>query len=152
MSDFINKMITVILVFILLVLAPLLISYKTDDMLARREILNDVELFIDKIQDTSTIQAVDLNKLYLDCNSHGLTVDVKVKRLIATEVFDEALNVAQVNYFAVDTEEALTNINAGDIVQVTVKEVTISAARRATHQLIRLDEGPLDFTLAGVVG
>ena len=152
MSDFINKIITVILVFILLVMAPMLISYKTDDMLAKRAILNEVELFIDKVQDTSSIASVDLNKLYLDCNSHGLTVNVKVKRLVATEVYDNDLNIAQTNYFAVDSEEALLNINAGDIIQVTVEEVTVSAARKATYALLKLDEGPLEFTLAGVVG
>ena len=63
MSDFINKIITIILVFVMLVLAPILVSYKNDDMLARREILNDVELFIDKVQDTSSITNDDLNNI-----------------------------------------------------------------------------------------
>mgnify|MGYP004694331769 FL=1 len=109
MSDFINKIITIILVFVMLVLAPILVSYKNDDMLARREILNDVELFIDKVQDTSSITNDDLNKLYLDCNSHGITVDVSVKRLIATAVFDTDTNLAQTNYFAVSEESALSS-------------------------------------------
>lgn len=152
MSDFINKIITVILVFVMLVMAPLLISYKTDDMLARREILNTVENFIDKVQDTSSITVDDLNKLYLDCNSHGITVNVSVKRLIATAVYDNDNNIAQTNYFATDDTESLASINAGDIVQVQINEVTISPARRATYKLLGLDEGEFEFTLAGVVG
>lgn len=152
MSDFINKIITVILVFVMLVLAPLLISYKTDDMLARREILNTVENFIDKVQDTSSITEDDLNKLYLDCNSHGLTVNVTVKRLISTAVYDNDNDIAQTNYFATDDVESLASINAGDIVQVQVNEVTISSARRATYRLLGLDEGEFEFSLAGVVG
>ena len=107
MSDFINKVITVIMVFAMLVLAPLLISYKSDNMLARREILNDVEVFIDKVQDTSSITVDDLNNLYMTCNSHGLTVDVDVKRLIATAVYDNDNEIAQTNYFAVDDTESL---------------------------------------------
>ena len=79
-------------------------------------------------------------------------MDVRVKRLIATEVYDNDLDLAQTNYFAVDTEEALLNINAGDIIQVTVQEVTVSTSRRVTYALLKLDEGPLEFTLAGVVG
>ena len=142
MSDFINKIITIILVFVMLVLAPILVSYKNDDMLARREILNDVELFIDKVQDTSSITNDDLNKLYLDCNSHGITVDVSVKRLIAT----------QTNYFAVSEESALQSINDGDIIQVSIKELGISPSRRASYKILGLDESGLDFTLAGVVG
>lgn len=152
MSDFINKIITVILVFVMLVVAPLLISYKSDDMLARREILNDVELFIDKVQDTSAITEDDLNHLYLNCNSHGLTVNVTVKRLIATAVYDNNNNIAQTNYFAVDDKDSLANINAGDVVQVSVEEVTISTSRRATYSILGIDEGALEFTLAGVVG
>ena len=136
----------------MLVMAPLLISYKTDDMLARREILNTVENFIDKVQDTSSITVDDLNKLYLDCNSHGMTVNVSVKRLIATAVYDNDNNIAQTNYFATDDTESLASINAGDIVQVQVNEVTISPARRATYRLLGLDEGEFEFSLAGVVG
>ena len=149
MSDFINK---IILIFILLVLAPLLISYKSDDMIARREVLNDVQVFIDKVQDTSSISEDDINKLYIDCNSHGLTVDVQVKRLIATEVYDPDLGVAQTNYFALDDVASLKDVNAGDIIKVHVEELTISASRSATYRILGLDEGALKFSLAGVVG
>lgn len=152
MSDFINKVITVIMVFAMLVLAPLLISYKSDNMLARREILNDVEVFIDKVQDTSSITVDDLNNLYMTCNSHGLTVDVDVKRLIATAVYDNDNEIAQTNYFAVDDTESLANINAGDVVKVTIEEVSISSSRRATYAILGIDEGSLKFSLAGVVG
>lgn len=152
MSDFINKVITVIMVFAMLVLAPLLISYKSDNMLARREILNDVEVFMDKVQDTSSITVDDLNNLYMTCNSHGLTVDVDVKRLIATAVYDNDNKIAQTNYFAVDDTESLANINAGDIVKVTVEEVSISSSRRVTYAILGIDEGSLKFSLAGVVG
>ena len=67
MSDFLNKVVTIILIFIMLVLAPLLVSYKTNDMLGRRLILNDVTTFIDQVKDTATITEDDINKLYLDC-------------------------------------------------------------------------------------
>ena len=54
MSDFINKVITIVLIFVMLVLAPLLISYMTTDMTAERLILNDVTTFIDKVTETIT--------------------------------------------------------------------------------------------------
>lgn len=156
MSDFINKVVTVILVFVMFIMAPMILSYKTDDMLAKREILNDVEMFIDKVQDTSSISQNDLDKLYIDCNSHGLNVNVQVKRLIATAVFDPDADggkgVAQTNYFAVDDEESLKDINAGDIIHVHISEVTTSSSRIATYRILGIDEGPLNFSLAGVVG
>ena len=152
MSDFINKIVTVIMIFVLLVMAPLLISYKNDNMLARRAILNDVELFIDKVQDTTNITDDDLDDLYLACNSHGLTVNVTVKRLVSTAIYDAETDIAQTNYFAVDDKDLLKNMNKGDVVQVRIKEETISTQRKATYRLLGIDEGALEFTLAGVIG
>lgn len=150
MSDFLNKVVSIILVFIMLVLAPLLVSYKTNDMLGRRLILNDVTTFIDQVKDTATITEDDINKLYLDCNSHGLNVDVKIKRLIRTEITKE--EVAMTTYFAVDSFSDISALNAGDVIQVHVEEVAFSTARRLTYTLLKIDEGPFEFTLAGAVG
>lgn len=152
MSDYINKIVTVILTFVMLVVAPLLISYKNDAMLARREILNDVELFIDKVQDATSITEDDINQLYLTCNSHGLVVDVTVKRLVSAAVYDPDNNIAQTNYFAVESLDTLKNINKGDVIQVFVTEKAISTQRRATYKILGVDEGALNFSLAGVVG
>ena len=150
MSDFLNKVVTIILIFIMLVLAPLLVSYKTNDMLGRRLILNDVTTFIEQVKDTATITEDDINKLYLDCNSHGLNVDVKIKRLIRTEITKE--DVAMTTYFAVDDFSEISALNTGDVIQVHVEEVAFSTARRLTYTLLKIDEGPFEFTLAGAVG
>lgn len=150
MSDFLNKIVSIVLVFMMLVLAPLLISYKTNDMLGKRLILNDVTTFIDQVKDTSKITEDDLNKLYLDCNSHGLSVNVTVKRLIRNEITKDG--VAQTTYYAVDSFEGLQAINPGDVVQVHVEEVAISGARRLTYSILKIDEGPFEFSLAGAVG
>lgn len=150
MSDFLNKIVSIVLVFMMLVLAPLLISYKTNDMLGKRLILNDVTTFIDQVKDTSSITEDDLNKLYLDCNSHGLSVNVTVKRLIRNEITKEG--VAQTTYYAVDSFEGLQSINPGDVVQVHVEEIAISGARRLTYSILKIDEGPFEFSLAGAVG
>ena len=152
MSDFINKIVTVIMIFIMLVVAPLLLSYKNDNMLARREILNDVEVFIDKVSDTSTITQDDIDELMLSCNSHGLTVDVDINRLTEVAVYDSTNSVAQTNYISTDDLESLKNINKGDIIQVHIKEMTISSARQATYRILGIDENALEFSLAGVVG
>ena len=80
MSDFINKVITIVLIFVLLVLAPLLISYMSTDMVTERLILNDVSQFIDKVTDKALITQYDLNDLYLAVNSHGGAYEVVVER------------------------------------------------------------------------
>lgn len=150
MSDFINKIVSIALVFVMLVLAPLLISYKTDEMLAKRQILNEVANFIDMVKDTGSLTQDNLDKLYIDCNAYGLAVDVKVKRLIRTEVTKDG--EATTLYFTVDSVEDLESMNKGDVVKVTVEEIGISSARRLTYNLLKVDEGRFNFSLAGTVG
>ena len=151
MSDFINKVVSIALVFVMLVLAPLLISYKSDDMLAKRVILSDVTSFIDKAKDTSTITQDDLNKLYMACNSHGLAVDVSVKKLIRTDVTDSTGAITTV-YYAVSNPAGLQVMNSGDIVKVTVTEVGIATSRKLMYNILKIDEGQFEFSLAGTVG
>lgn len=151
MTDFINKVISILLVFALIV-ASLLWVYRGTESLAQRQIFNDVSYFIDRVKDTATITQEDLDKLYMDCNSHGLTVEVSVKRLVTTSVFNNDLGIAQTNYFAVDSPEALKQMNAGDCVQVSVREMTTSSSRRLVYKLLHIDEGNFEFTSAGVVG
>lgn len=150
MSDFINKIVSITLTFIMLVAAPLLISYKTDEMLAKRLILNDVSQFIDAVQDTATITEDGLNKLYTDCNSHGLAVNVTVKRLIRTNINKDGK--IETVYYAEDDIEKLKSLNPRDIVKVTVEEIGISDARRFTYSILKIDEGKFQFSLAGAVG
>ena len=64
MTDFINKVITIVLVFIMLILAPLLISYMSTDMVTERLVLNEVSQFIDKVTDKGLITEYDINDLY----------------------------------------------------------------------------------------
>lgn len=151
MSDFINKVISLIIVFVMLIMAPMLISYKTDQMISERAILNDVQLFVDSVKDSGNITEDSLNKLYLDCNSHGLTVNVTVKRLVRYAVWDPVNKVSQTSYYAVDELKDLQNMNVNDIVQVHIEEQTISSARKLTYKLLKVDEGPFEITLAGMV-
>ena len=150
MSDFINKVITIALIFILLVMAPLLISYKTDEMMAKRQILNDVANFIDMVKDTGSLNQDNLDRLYIDCNSYGIAVDVKVKRLIRTEITKDG--ESKTVYYSVDKVEELESMNKGDIIKVTVEEIGISTARRLAYNILKLDEGKFEFSLAGTVG
>lgn len=153
MTDFINKIITIILIFVMLVLAPLLISYKTDDMIAKREILNDVDTFIDKVTDAAMLNSGDINELYMVCNSHGMVVDVTVERMVYAMTLDPKTNDYSYDY-VVDTDFSTetTHLNPNDMIKVTVKEKTYSSSRRLTYKLLKIDEGNFKFSLCGMVG
>ena len=170
MVDTISKILSIVLIFLMLVLAPLLISYKIDDAVARREILFEVTQFIDKVRDTQTVSRGDLDQLYQNCNSHGLTVDVRVRRLVKTVVIDPYpengphtetdphpetdthTEEVIVEYTINDDPAALRNFNKGDGVQVVVEEIGISPSRSFMYRVLGADSGPLKFTLAGIVG
>lgn len=158
MVDTISKILSIVLIFLMLVLAPLLISYKIDDAVARREILFEVTQFIDKVRDTQSVTDTDLDQLYQNCNSHGLTVDVRVRRLVKTVVIDphpeddSYTEEVTVEYTINDDPAALYNFNKGDGVQVVVEEIGISPSRSFMYRVLGADSGPLKFTLAGIVG
>lgn len=170
MVDTISKILSIVLIFLMLVLAPLLISYKIDDAVARREILFEVTQFIDKVRDTQTVSPEDLDQFYQNCNSHGLTVDVRVRRLVKTVVIDPYpengphtetdphpetdphTEEVTVEYTITDDPAALYNFNKGDGVQVVVEEIGISPSRSFMYRVLGADSGPLKFTLAGIVG
>lgn len=149
MSDFLNKVITIILIFVLLVLAPLLISYMSTDMVTERLVLNEVTQFIDRVTDKGSISDSDLNDLYLGVNSHGGTYDVKVERYIRTETPGPLIpDKTKTVYYNV---EYIGDLNLYDVVKVHVKEVGLSNSKRLMWQLLRVDKGSFEFSLAGTV-
>lgn len=163
MSDFINKVITIVLIFVMLVLAPLLISYMSTDMTSERLILNDVTQFIDKVTDKYTITDYDLNDLYLAVNSHGGAYEVIVDRYqLYEEPAPESEGGTRILYIRQDDAEQLADdlnypdvtsidLNTKDVVKVRVKEVALSSGKRLFWSIMRVDKGKLEFSLAGTV-
>lgn len=157
MSDFINKVISLVLIFVMLVLAPLLISYMSTDMIAERLILNDVSQFIDKVTDKAQITDYDLNDLYLAVNSHGGAYEVTVERyqLLEEPMPDDTTKLIYVKHDEtydlmlgkIDT----VDLNVKDVVKVHVEEATLSAGKRLFWTVLRVDKGKFAFSLAGTV-
>ena len=147
------------MIFIMLVMAPLLISYKTDEMMAKRLILNDVTTFIEMVRDTGDVSQDALDNLYIQCNSHGMAVNVKVKKLVRTEVplvTTENEHDSKTVYYSYDVTDPITDeavfVNPGDVIKVDIEEIGISSARKLAYNLLKMDEGKFKFTLAGTVG
>ena len=155
MGDFINKIVMVIMTFVLLILAPLLIVYTTNDMKDQRMIMNDATEFLDRVTDKGSVEKTDLNQLYLNLNSYSMVLDAEVKRLVrgAIRVPDETGTfITKTTYFAVDPDaNGALVLNAGDVVQLTIKEIGVSTARQLTYQLLKIDNGAFELTLAAGV-
>lgn len=152
MVDFVNKIITLIMIFVLLVIAPLTVSYMSDEMTMRRLVLNEVTQFIDTTTDKGSVQESDLNDLYLGVNSCGGTFNVTVKRLIrvATERINPTTGNKEVKtmYFS---DDSLEDMNTGDVIKVSVEEIGVSPAKKFVWNMLKVDMGKFKFSLAGAV-
>lgn len=159
MSDFINKVITIILIFIMLVLGPLLISYASTDMVTQRLVLNDVTQFIDKVTDKSVITEYDMDDLYLAVNSHGTAYDVTVERyqLLEEPFTDGTTKLVYMKHddmYKLTTgqdDDGVVELNVKDVVKVHIKETNMTTSKRLFWSILKVDKGKFEFSLAGTV-
>lgn len=162
MVDFINKIISVILVFYLCIIGPLTLSYQSDAATDKRLLLNELSNFCDKIADKKSISQDDLNEFYIAVNSYGMTIDAEVKIYRAVPELENAHFI--LTYNLADEKEQVTkrlrtekgfvlnDIITGDIVQVTIFEIVPSPARRMLYNAIGFGGEEYKQTLAVYVG
>lgn len=165
MTDFINKIITIVLIFVMLILAPLLISYMSTDMVTERLVLNEVSQFIDKVTDKGLITEYDINDLYLGVNSHGGNYDVTIEHYQLLEEplpdgstkllyvkQDDIEQIVDGRYNMEETDDDTSvSLNVKDVVKVHVESVSMSSGRRLFWSVLRVDRGNFEFSLAGTV-
>ena len=156
MADAITKVIGVLLAFVLLVLAPMTISRMSGDMATKRQVLNEVTMFIDKVTDKASISGVDIDDLMLGVNSYGGAFDVQVIRYFRVAVRDSTRG-GEVRSIYYATDDVFTSaggevlLNIGDAVQVRVTAITRTRGQNLLQGLFRVAEPPFNFTLAGTV-
>lgn len=127
MSDFINKIIGLFMVFILLVLAPLIINSLSTSLTMKRAVLNEMTNFIDKVTDSGRITAPQKTDFfYLGCSSHGVTVDVRIKRYIRVVNSDGAGSTITTYVLS----DKIDNWNQGDIIEVEVEAIDYTSAQK----------------------
>ncbi len=147
MSDFLNRLIGLFLVFILLVLAPLTIHSLSTDLTIKRSILNEITNFIDKVTDTAQVTEAQQTDFYIGCSSYGAIVDVQIKRYIRI-VNPDGMGGTYTSYALTDN---ILHFNQGDIVQVEVKAIDYTGAQKLMWYFNKIFTPKLEFTLAGMV-
>lgn len=106
MSDFLNKVITLIIVLVMVIIGPLTFSYVSNESSAKRLIINEVEQFLDEVKDKGAVDMDNLNELYEKLNSHGMNLDVKVTKLKRVVEYDSLYNKIKENYLLCDESTA----------------------------------------------
>lgn len=163
MTDFLNNIVTLILIFLLLVVAPLNLAYMLTEGANTRLIFNQTENFLDSMTDKKEITEDDINNLYMSLNSYGLVIDVNVERLVRTSV-EAPDGRIKTMWTSVDpdSKEAAENrgeqwdgvvftCNKGDTIKVTVREITTSPSKKMAYAVLRTAENKLNFPLAKMV-
>lgn len=80
MSDFLNKMVMLIIIFVMLIIGPFTLNLVSNDASSKRLITNEVEKFLDEVKNKGAVNSSDLDELYSSVNSHGIGINVEVKK------------------------------------------------------------------------
>lgn len=147
MNGFLSRIIALILVFFMLILAPLVNSYCVTEMENRRQLLNEVTGFLDVVTDKKSVTNDDLNEFYLKVSSYGMVLDVQVNRLVKTATLEKDGNV-NVTYIAADD---ISLLNQKDVVQIKLTEKSESAYQKILSIFIGLDDENYSLTMAKMV-
>lgn len=147
MNGFLSRIISLVLVFLMLILAPLLYSYCVTEMENRRQLLNEVTSFLDVVTDKKSITNDDMNEFYMKTASYGMVLDVQISRLVKTATLESDGNV-NVTYIAADD---ISLLNQKDVVQIKLTEKSESAYQKILNIFIGVDDENYSLTMAEMV-
>jgi hypothetical protein len=147
MHGFLSRIVGLILAFLMLIIAPLINAYGVQEMENKVELLNDVSEFLDKQTDKGGITDEDMDQFYVNVQSHGMILDVKVDRLVktATESGDGTIHTT---YIAADDN---TILNKHDILKVKITEKSSTPYKRLLNVFLRMDDNPYKLEMAKMV-
>lgn|GEM_PF-1108679 len=147
MTDLFNKILGVLLAFVLLAGAPLVINTLSKDLSMNRNVLNEMTNLIDVVCDSGRLTDDQLADFYLAISSHGTTMDATIKRYMKVVNPDGAGGMRTSYVYTNDN----TTWNAGDIIKVTVQAVDYTGAQRLQYRMLHLSPAKFEQTLAGMV-
>lgn len=147
MSDFLNKLIGVVLAFVLLAAGPLINRGLSQDLEMKRSVLNEITNFLDKVSDNGRINDVDVSNYYLALNSYGVAMDAHIERQIKVVNPDGAGGT----YATYVVSDDITQYNQGDIVITTVKAIDYTGSQRVINRLMHLSPPKFDVTFSAMV-
>ena len=147
MHGFLSRIVGLILAFLVLIIAPRINAYGVQEMENKVELLNDVSEFLDKQTDKGGITDEDMDQFYVNVQSHGMILDVKVDRLVktATESGDGTIHTT---YIAADDN---TILNKHDILKVKITEKSSTPYKRLLNVVLRMDDNPYKLEMAKMV-
>lgn len=178
LTDFINKIVSIALIFIICVITPLTYIYLSTYKANQRLVLNQAKYELDNLVNKDAITESDLDKVYRDLNTKGIIVDGEVEKYTKSsngeyvmgdyasaydEMYYETDGLKDVQYLS---RYGCTNfdelkkkesrnykfiLQSGDIVKISVKEVVGSVSMKYIRNVLGINEERLEFSLASMV-
>ncbi len=147
MEGLLSRVFGLMLCFLLLIVAPLINAYGTQEMENRVELLNDVSSFLDKQTDKGGITQSDIDQFYVKAESHGMALNVTVRRYVkmSTKMKNGEIHTS---YVAADDTSIL---NQHDILQVNIKEISSTPYKRLLSLFLKIYDKPYTLTMAKMV-
>lgn len=149
MGDIFGKLIGVVLAFVLLFLGPFTWVTLSNEMVARRTIMNEMQSFLDETIDSRQITDTQLEDLYLGISGLGPICDVEVERYVRT--VDPDPKKAGSIYITYVFSENNREFNQGDKVKIRVHSINYTGAEKLLRATVGLWLPPIDYTLAARV-
>ena len=123
MTNLFSRLITLFIAFVLVILAPYLISVTVDDYTARIEVLDEVETFVDTVCDTHIVSKNLVDNLNMSIAQYGIISTVKIT------YYKEVINpvsgsTGEVTYSLVYQDE----ITSEDLAAVPDKNLELDAS------------------------
>ena len=147
MDGFLSKCISIIIIFVMLIVAPLINIYGTHEMQGRMMVLNDTSNFLDKVCDKGEITQEDIDEFYSTIASRGMILDASIDRLIktVTKMDNGELSTA---YIAADD---ISKLSQGNLVLVRIEEVSTTPYKKLLRTFLRINEPKYSLTLSKMV-
>lgn len=148
MTDFINKMIALLLIVCMLLIAPLVEMRHMDRTQNKMNAINAMELFNDTVADAHQIDEDSYIRLVKTLESCGITADVT----ISTYVISIADGKTYMWKTAIiDDLSAPIPLELGDIIELHVEEKTLARAHNIWGKLFRTTTDLFDETLVKMI-
>lgn len=146
MLDFTNKMISIILIIVLLIITPIFMLSINSESDVQLLVLNDMANFLDKVTDAKIVTAADISDLNLKVNSHGVAFKVIVEQRVPFKIDRGGEIVTQFLRRNIDTTST-DKLASGTIIYVNVQEMGLSPSKRLARTILMINAQPIEEIL-----
>ncbi len=138
MTDFLNKILTLILAVVMLILGPLNMSNMYYRHTQKMHALDNMRIWLDGVADKGSITVKDLDDLNEKLAATGMVIKTKIEefRLLADQESVVLAKQCNIDYNRLRVDGGVHIINSTNVIRVTVKEVAEGSASRLWRSLI----------------